>query len=435
MLNIFLIFITAITVSMYYFPFAFRFMPTMVGKTIMAAIGLALILVQWARKHQAGFDKEMYMLVIGGSLVSLVSIISAIVNHTPDYSYAIYFISMAVWMSAAYLACFIIKQVHGYLSVRLVCNYLIAVCTGQCILALLIEFVPVVRSFVTFIEGPHDWLEEVNRLYGLGAALDTAGVRFSAVLVMIAFVVSKLDDTIKKNYMGYYIGAFVIISVVGNMIARTTTVGVIVALSYLVFTSGFYKLHIAPAQRKIWLWMGFFVFMAVLALVYFYNVNPAIHKYTRFAFEGFFSLFEKGEWEVGSNNILKNMIVFPETFKTWIIGDGYIVNPLSIDPYFTGKMTRGYYMGTDIGYLRFLFYFGLAGLIAFSAVIYKAFRICYNRFTNQRALFVMLLLINFIVWFKVSTDIFMVFALFLMVDKEENAAYEKRISNDAATSS
>ena len=87
MLNIFLIFITAITVSMYYFPFAFRFMPTMVGKTIMAAIGLALILVQWARKHQAGFDKEMYMLVIGGSLVSLVSIISAIVNHTPDYLY------------------------------------------------------------------------------------------------------------------------------------------------------------------------------------------------------------------------------------------------------------------------------------------------------------------------------------------------------------
>lgn len=232
--------------------------------------------------------------------------------------------------------------------------------------------------------------------------------------------------------MGYYIGAFVIISVVGNMIARTTTVGVIVALSYLVLTSGFYKLHIAPAQRKIWLWMGFFVFMAVLALVYFYNVNPAIHKYTRFAFEGFFSLFEEGEWEVGSNNILKNMIVFPETFKTWIIGDGYIVNPLSIDPYFTGKMRGGYYMGTDIGYLRFLFYFGLAGLIAFSAVIYKAFRICYNRFTNQRALFVMLLLINFIVWFKVSTDIFMVFALFLMVDKEENAAYEKRISNDAA---
>ena len=132
MLNIFLIFITAITVSMYYFPFAFRFMPTMVGKTIMAAIGLALILVQWARKHQAGFDKEMYMLVIGGSLVSLVSIISAIVNHTPDYTYATYLISMAVWMSAAYLVCFIIKQVHGYLSLQLLCNYLIGVCVSQC---------------------------------------------------------------------------------------------------------------------------------------------------------------------------------------------------------------------------------------------------------------------------------------------------------------
>lgn len=435
MLNIFLIFITGITVSMYYFPFAFRFMPNMVGKTIMAAIGLALIIVQWARKHQAGFDKEMYMLVIGGSLVSLISIISAVINHTPDYTYATYIISMAVWMSAAYLTCFIIKQVHGYLSVRLVCNYLIAVCTGQCILALSIEFVPAIRSLVTFIEGPHDWLEEVNRLYGLGAALDTAGVRFSAVLVMIAFVVSKLDDTIKKSYMGYYILAFVIIAVIGNMIARTTTVGVVLALLYLLYTSEFYKLHIVSSQQKIWLWMGAFIFITVLVMAYFYNTNPAIHKYTRFAFEGFFSFFEEGEWKVGSNNILRNMVVFPETLKTWIIGDGYIVNPKNIDPYFTGKMTRGYYMGTDIGYLRFIFYFGLTGLIAFSAVIYKAFRICYNRFTNYRALFVMLLLINFIVWFKVSTDIFMVFALFLMVDKEENDAYEKRISRDTAISS
>lgn len=435
MLNIFLIFITGITVSMYYFPFAFRFMPNMVGKTIMAAIGLALIIVQWARKHQAGFDKEMYMLVIGGGLVSLISIISVIINHTPDYTYATYIISMAVWMSAAYLTCFIIKQVHGYLSLQLLCNYLIGVCVSQCILAMMIEFSPLVRSFADIIIGPQDGMEKINRLYGIGAVLDTAGIRFSAVLVMIAFVVSKLDDTIKKNYMGYYILAFVIIAVIGNMIARTTTVGVVLALLYLLYTSEFYKLHIVPSQRKIWLWMGGFTTLAVFVMVYFYNTNDAIYKYTRFAFEGFFSLFEKGRWEVHSNNILKGMFIFPETLKTWIIGDGYIVNPKDIDPYFTGKMRGGYYMGTDVGYSRFLFYFGLTGLIAFSAVIYKAFRICYNRFTNYRALFVMLLLINFIVWFKVSTDIFMVFALFLMVDKEENDAYEKRISNDTATSS
>ena len=76
-------------------------------------------------------------------------------------------------------------------------------------------------------------------------------------------------------------------------------------------------------------------------------------------------------------------------------------------------------MGTDVGYLRFIFYFGLIGLVAISAVMCKAVFICGRKFEAWRALFLMLLAVNFIVWFKVSTDIFLVFALFLMADREE----------------
>ena len=96
-----------------------------------------------------------------------------------------------------------------------------------------------------------------------------------------------------------------------------------------------------------------------------------MRNYIQFAFEGFFSLVEKGRWEVSSNEILKNMYRFPESIKTWIIGDGYIENPKN-DPYFIGKLTGGYYMGTDVGYLRFIYYFGLIGLIAFIIFMVKA---------------------------------------------------------------
>ena len=99
------------------------------------------------------------------------------------------------------------------------------------------------------------------------------------------------------------------------------------------------------------------------------------------------------------------------------------------------KIIGGFYMGTDVGYLRFIFYFGLLGLIAFTILFCKATQICWNRFPNQKDLFTLLLLANFIIWFKVSTDLFPAFAIFLMVDKEENDACEKRISNDTATSS
>ena len=117
--------------------------------------------------------------------------------------------------------------------------------------------------------------------------------------------------------------------------------------------------------------------------------------------------------------MLQNMYVFPEAIKTWLIGDGYFSPPQDTDPYFTGKIRLGYYMGTDVGYLRFIFYFGLIGLAAISAVMCKAAFICARKFRAERALFIMLLAINFIVWFKVSTDIFLVFAPFLVADPEE----------------
>ena len=122
---------------------------------------------------------------------------------------------------------------------------------------------------------------------------------------------------------------------------------------------------------------------------------------------------------VSSNDRLKGMYVFPETLKTWLIGDGYFSNPRNIDPYFIGKEIGGYYMGTDVGYLRFIFYFGLGGLFAMCMVIYKAGSFCMNNLSRYRDMFLLLLLVNYVVWFKVSTDIFLVFAMFLMVARSE----------------
>ena len=136
---------------------------------------------------------------------------------------------------------------------------------------------------------------------------------------------------------------------------------------------------------------------------------------------------ETGRWETGSNNILLNrMIVFPETFKTWLIGDGYIENPYNLDPYYIGPDYHGFYMGTDIGYLRFLFYFGIFGAIALVTLICYAAASCIRRFPSYKTMFLLILAVNLIVWFKVSTDIFMVFALFLCIPKEDNDAYEKQ---------
>ena len=168
----------------------------------------------------------------------------------------------------------------------------------------------------------------------------------------------------------------------------------------------------------------------VLPLVlYRYNSDVKFKEHIEFAFEGFFSLAESGEWEVTSNNNLKNMIVFPESLKTWIIGDGYIENPRVTDPYYVGPTYSGYYMGTDIGYLRFIFYFGIFGLLMFMYFFYKVAGVCAGRFTGYSKMFWLILIINCVVWLKVATDIFVVFALFLCIPQEDNDAYENSISD------
>ena len=159
-------------------------------------------------------------------------------------------------------------------------------------------------------------------------------------------------------------------------------------------------------------------------LVYFYNTDVGFYSNMRFGFEGFFNWWEKGEWQTSSNDILKNMVVFPDNLKTWIVGDGYFENPLVTDLYYVGETTYGYYKNTDIGYLRFIFYFGLIGLIMFIIYFIRVMIVCAMRFPAYRTMFIMILLVNFIGWFKVSTDIFLVFALFLCISETDYEKYD-----------
>ena len=299
-------------------------------------------------------------------------------------------------------------------------NYLIVVCVTQCLIAFAMTQSPPLKAFVDSFLGSTGFMGKLkDRMYGIGASLDVAGSRFSVILMMIVYFLTKNAKTEKSKYIGLYMVAFVIVAVIGSMISRTTSIGAICALAYLIYISRIYTLRFDSNMAHLYSWFLGIMFVMLLLMIYGYNTNIAFRENLRFGFEGFFSLVEEGKWDVHSNEILKNMYVFPDNLKTWIIGDGYFDNPNGIEPYYIGPTWHGYYQNTDVGYLRFIYYFGLAGLIAFILFMIKASKVCMNRFASYRSLFFVILLLNFIVWFKVSTDIFLVFALFLCLDKDD----------------
>lgn len=421
--------LTGILFSMYYFPFQFYAFPGINTKMGLAVFGLVILAFSMARGDNTIVNKDILKLVTYACIVSLIGVISITFNNTPDTAYATYIVSFCVWLSAAFVVTSLIRQVHGYLSVDLICHYVIAICVFQCIVALCNDLYTPFKAFLDqYVYQEQDFLDSVHRLYGLGASLDTAGVRFSCALVMIAYLAVNQNDTSKRQNVALLVISYLLIAVIGNMIARTTSVGLIVSLGYLAIKTNLFKYGLAVKSKRFFGCMAVALVCTIPVMAYLYNNNAVIHDNLRFAFEGVFNFVENGELSTSSTDKLKTMYVFPESIKTWFIGDGYFSNPKDIDPYFVGKITQGgYYMATDVGYLRFIFYFGFIGLLAFSFFLFQSAKICAGMLHRYKTLIYILLLINFLVWFKVATDIFLVFALFLTIGKEENDDYYNRI--------
>ncbi|MBU3809984.1 MAG: hypothetical protein H9802_16515 [Candidatus Phocaeicola faecipullorum] len=420
-----LVVLTALVLNFYFFSIDLRFMPAVNTKMVLAGFGLFVLACQLARKRNALIDKDTFVLSVCAALVSLAGFVSVVYNDTFDYTYATYLISMWVWLSAAYMAVTWIRWMHGTVSVFIVCNYLIALGVSQCALALGMEFYAPLKQVVYSMldEGTVAFMTQKDRLMGFGVGLDVAGSRFAAILIMIPFVCMQYRQKAVR-YMPLYVLAFFIICVIGNMIGRTTTVGAVLAvLSFIVF-SKFYQMDGFHKRLGFWITGLLAVIVPICSVAY--NMVPEFHDLLRFGFEGFFSLAEKGEWDVHSNEMLKEGFIFPDNPKTWLIGDGYFGSTDS-NPYYTGRRWAGFYGGSDVGYSRFLYYFGLVGLLAFSFFMFKACMVCMRRFDKLKYMFLVLLALNFIYWLKVSTDIFLVFALFLCISKEENDAYVERM--------
>ena len=69
-------------------------------------------------------------------------------------------------------------------------------------------------------------------------SLDPAGVRFSLVLILISAVVCTDTEVQKSRRMVFLLLiSYILISVIGNMVARTTSTGMAMGLILLLFRS------------------------------------------------------------------------------------------------------------------------------------------------------------------------------------------------------
>lgn len=412
---------TVIVTSLFFFPFFPMFMPMVNTKMVLAAIGLVALALDWANKRDAMVNRDMFFLTLAAMFVGILSFISETYHETGGNAYVTLFVSMWVWVGAAYTVSLLIKHVHGKVTIRLFFNYVIVVCVLQCLIAITKEYYAPLKLFVdNLVTGEAFMGKAEGRLYGIGAALDVAGLRFSAVLTIITYLCLHPENDEDRKNIKWYIAAFFIIIIFGCMMSRSTTIGIIISLAYLFYETIFDRNN--TSLKYYWKCFSIALGVIIPVSVVLYHINNTFYENIRFAFEGFFNWWEYGSYSTHSNNILLNMIILPDNLHTWLFGDGYIVKPELVDPYYIGPHYWGFYKDTDIGYLLFIYYFGLIGMASMVMYICTAARLCIRRFPMYKILFIMILAVNLIGWCKVTTDIFVVFApvLILPVCDDQN---------------
>ena len=409
MKHILSVILLVIACSLYYFPVSLQALPSLNSKMVAAAIGLILFSWEHLKRKSASIRKDLFSILMLGLIFSLSSYFSVTYNSTNDMVYVSYFVSMCVWLGGAYCVIYLLRLIHGEVTLHTVFLYLGIMCAGQCVIAILIDNIPALANFVNtvFVGADPEYFEKNPRLYGIGAGFDTAGIRFSCVLLGLAYLIKEKGPQSKRNF---YILLYLIIGTVGNMISRTTVVGVAISLFYIFISSlSWFKVRIT-GKNLLW---GVGLCCSFILLyhigIHMYNTMPGVHKAFDYGFEGFINLFETGTFSTHSSDLLLSHIteIWPENTKTWMIGDGYFADPY--DP-------AAFYMGTDMGYVRFIFYCGVIGLSIFLLYFINCTYVLCKRWKNLTLFFLLLFVTQLVIWIKIPTDIFCFYALLLLAD-------------------
>lgn len=399
-------FLLGVIVSFYFFPIGFTFLPSALNsKVILALFGALVFLFDSIQSRSVVFRRDVFRSAILAVVFSAVCYASVLINDTEDTSYATYFVSFFTWLGGAYGVIFFLRRRYPVVDIYIISKYLLWVSVAQCISCLLIDNIPAFSAFVdTFMDIGQASVREVGRKYGIGSALDAGGVRFAIALVMSAYHLCSVIFVEKRfGTAAWNILAFFFVILVGNMISRTTTVGALLGLGYIFLYLFQITRGVLSYDRARTIIALLIVLLVVVPVVTFlYNTDSSMHSDLRFAFEGFFNWAETGEWRTDSTDKLNAVMwVWPTNPRDWLIGTG---------------LFEGFIYSTDIGYCRFILYCGIIGFAAFSIFfIYNAYAVSV-KFKGTALLSLLLMTLTFTIWIKVSTDIFMVYALLFCAD-------------------
>jgi hypothetical protein len=205
-----------------------------------------------------------------------------------------------------------------------------------------------------------------------------------ALSVLFYVKIYVLDNKIR--FWNVIIGVFLVLGIF--FAGRSGFIGLIMGV-ILYFIS---RSDIGLKCRNILYALSYLCIMIAAVYMFFPNfVELLVDRVFPFAFEFYYKYNASGVLQTNSTNILFRMWSVPVDYETYFIGTGFFTDPVS------GR----YYMRVDVGYLRNLFFGGLAWcflMVSYQALIGGMGCIIFKEISKKEKVFICILFASMLIF-------------------------------------
>ena len=344
---------------LYIFNISFAPLPYYVRtRVLFGVVGLAVATLML---RPSRISKSVVWIICIFGLLLVPSVLTAAINHNVDLWFTQYTVQQILHLFGAYLLVLLsVRCIQDFNLDKLFKMVIYAVALNN-LLAVIMFFVPPLQDFMVSVQNYdelartklEEYLDMSFRLYGWGIQTFFMGGLISGyALLLLAYLLRKEFGGPQSLRL---ILLFLFITLTGMFIARTTLVGAILGGGYLFLPDNWNTELSLTAIRRNFRFLFVVIGAAIAGIATLNYLFPEAWNtdIIGYALELYINLDQGNELATQSTDDLMTMYLWPDNWQTWLIGDGQFNVP------------GGFYMDTDVGYLRMIYYFGLLGTAVF----------------------------------------------------------------------
>src|SRR5690606_36567370 len=337
----------------YIYPIFLSFLPIPLDRLLQIIGFLVFLFTPKFRKYILK-STSFHKILIGAVGISILTFIAQAFNYSEQDFYFLRQVTNIFFnFFSAYLIIFLIYKYHPDQVFHKLTQYLIIVYVLQAVFSFVLFLNPAIFDiYISLLkqDNNENFMDRLNviekRLIGVGSGFFLGVLKYGVGFFML--IIFPYVFSLKSKYL--YIFSVVLVTIAGVMTGRTFFVAIlmgIVLFSLIDWKNSFkFIFKILPLSLII----GFGIITISDLLI----EGDRLENISNYVLEIFINYEETGTLSTSSSDATKDMYIFPTNDKTWLLGDGRMM------------MNDGsYYMGSDVGYVRLIFYFGIISTVLY----------------------------------------------------------------------